>query len=93
MKLFKSAQKKARGQGMSEYLIIVALIAVAGIAVMGLFGGAAQKQVAGLAAEISGGDGGAQITDSASFATNAATEAESKNSLADYNGQAAAITK
>ena len=49
------AKKNVRGQGMSEYLIIVALIAVAGIAVMGLFGGAARNQVAGLANELSGG--------------------------------------
>ncbi len=49
------AKKNVRGQGMSEYLIIVALIAVAGIAVMGLFGGAARNQVAAMANEIGGG--------------------------------------
>ena len=91
MKLFKSNSKKVRGQGMSEYLIIVALIAVAGIAVMGLFGRAAQNQVAGMAAEIAGGDAQQQITDTTTAAGNAATEANQKNTLSDYNGQAAAI--
>lgn len=47
--------KKIRGQGMSEYLIIVALIAVAAIAVTGLFGNAARNQVAAMANEVGGG--------------------------------------
>lgn len=52
--LNKTKLSAVRGQGMSEYLIIVALIAVAGIAVMGLFGGAARNQVAAMASEIGG---------------------------------------
>lgn len=52
--LARKSNKNVRGQGMSEYLIIVALIAVAGIAVMGLFGGAARNQVAAIASEIGG---------------------------------------
>lgn len=91
MKLFKNTQKKIRGQGMSEYLIIVALVAVAGIAVMGLFGGTAQNQVAGLAAELSGGDAATQIADSVTDAGDASTQANTGNSLADYNNQQAAI--
>ena len=47
------SRKNIRGQGMSEYLIIVGLIAVAGIAVMGLFGGAVRNQLGGMAAELS----------------------------------------
>ena len=50
-----NSRKNVRGQGMSEYLIIVALVAVAGIAVMGLFGGAATNQVSGLANALGGG--------------------------------------
>lgn len=56
MKLSKISQvKNVRGQGMSEYLIIVALIAVAAIAVTGLFGNAARNQVAAMANEVGGG--------------------------------------
>ena len=87
----KMTFKKIKGQGLSEYLIIVALIAVAAIAVVGLFGGAAQNQVAGLAAEISGGNGGAQITASQADATTASTQANTQNTLNDYNDQAAQI--
>lgn len=84
-----NTRKNIRGQGMSEYLIIVALIAVAGIAVMGLFGGAARNQVAGLAAELSGQSGA--TTDAVNTvaqvrATVAAQDAANGVSLDNYAG-------
>ena len=45
------------GQGMSEYLIIVALIAVAAIGVVGFMGDKVSNQMASMAMEISGDDG------------------------------------
>lgn len=51
---FKAKQKKQLGQGMTEYIIIVALIAVAAIGAYGWFGSSVKHQVAGLANEISG---------------------------------------
>lgn len=95
MKLIKNNQKKVRGQGMSEYLIIVALIAVAGIAVMGLFGSSARNQVAGLANEISGGlDTDTQAANQASMDTadGAAAEANTNVGLGNYGGSQAIIT-
>ena len=86
-----NTRKNVRGQGMSEYLIIVALIAVAGIAVMGLFGGAARNQVAGMALEISGQEGKASITNAQGDATAAATDANVAKSLNNYTGGNAAI--
>lgn len=50
-----AAKTKQRGQGMSEYIIIVALIAVGAIGVFTAFGGTIRSQVAGMAAELSGG--------------------------------------
>ena len=44
------------GQGMSEYLIIVALIAVAAIGVVGFMGDTVSNQMASMAKEISGKD-------------------------------------
>ena len=88
-----NSRKNVRGQGMSEYLIIVALIAVAGIAVMGLFGGAARNQVAGLAAEISGGDATSSIGASADNASNAFAAAEENTNLNNYADQKSRITK
>lgn len=48
-------KKKQLGQGMTEYIIIVALIAVAAIAVYNLFGDTVRGQVGDLAAELGGG--------------------------------------
>lgn len=45
-----------RGQGMTEYIIIVALIAIAAIGVYNLYGRTARAQTAGIAAAL-GGDG------------------------------------
>lgn len=42
---------------MTEYIIIVALIAIAAIAVYTLFGDIVREQVGGMAAELAGGDG------------------------------------
>ena len=42
------------GQGMTEYLIIVALIAITGIAVYSFFGQTLRHQMAGISQELSG---------------------------------------
>lgn len=77
--------KKNKGQGMTEYLIIVALIAVAAIGVYSFFGQSVRTQVAGLATEISGQDAGAQITASQAAATTASSVANKEYNLGDYN--------
>ncbi len=42
---------KQLGQGMTEYIIIVALIAIAAIAAYGFFGDTLRSQVGGMASE------------------------------------------
>ena len=84
-----NSRKNVRGQGMSEYLIIVALVAVAGIAVMGFFGGAARNQVAGIAAEISGQSAKVSIAASKTAGTAAVETAKEGNGLGDYATEAA----
>ena len=89
-----NSRKNVRGQGMSEYLIIVALIAVAGIAVMGLFGNAARNQVAGLANELSGGtfvDTQKMLQDANERADSAQEDAEFDVTLSSYSGNNEAI--
>lgn len=46
--------KQQRGQGMTEYIIIVALIAIAAIGTFTLFGGVVRDQTATMAAELGG---------------------------------------
>lgn len=48
-------KKKQLGQGMTEYIIIVALIAVSAIAVYNIFGDTVRGQVGDMAAELGGG--------------------------------------
>lgn len=50
---------KQLGQGMTEYIIIVALIAIAAIAVYGIFGDTVRGQVGAMTTELAGGDGDA----------------------------------
>lgn len=46
--------KRIQGQGMTEYIIIVALIAIAAIGVFRYYGNTARSQVAVAAAELGG---------------------------------------
>lgn len=46
--------RRQRGQGMTEYIIIVALIGVAAIAVYQLFGQTIRSQMSGIANEVAG---------------------------------------
>lgn len=82
--------RKQKGQGMTEYIIIVALIAVAAIAVTQLFGATIRNQVAGIAQEVSGTDGKAAIAQAGTTSEKAATVAKdsTKNSLSTYGSQA-----
>lgn len=52
----KSLKKKNRGQGMTEYIIIVALIAIAAIGVITLFGDNIRKLFGRSAEALAGND-------------------------------------
>ena len=55
------AAKRVTGQGMTEYIIIVALIAIASIGVVGLFGGVVKSQFGAMAASLGGASGKAAM--------------------------------
>jgi len=66
MKLASIAQRSTsarqiRGQGMTEYIIIVALIAVAAIGTYSLFGKTVRSQSAGMAAALGGDSANAKL--------------------------------
>lgn len=82
----KSLSRQQRGQGMAEYIIIVALVAVAGIAVWSSVGSAIHHQASGVAAELAGGSGAAEQALANTSATTAAAESVEQN-LSDYHGQ------
>ena len=81
--------KRQRGQAMTEYLIIVALIAVAAIAVYQYFGNTVRSQTAAVAQELSGSDGTDAKNQAQTAAATATTEANTKRNLDNYTGNAA----
>ncbi|MCL2913856.1 Flp family type IVb pilin [Shewanella corallii] len=81
-------KRKQKGQGMTEYIIIVALIAVAAIGVYSFFGQTIRNQMAGLSAEVSGQNSQDQIDAAQAAADNGATNADQNYDLGDYNAGA-----
>jgi type IV pilus assembly protein PilA len=71
------------GQGMTEYIIIVALIAIAAIAVYGFFGDAIRGQVGAMTQELAGQD--AQMGTVTGAAGSATTEQDQRG-LSNYSG-------
>ena len=54
---------KQLGQGMTEYIIIVALIAIAAIAIYGLFGDTLREQMGIMTEELAGSTATSSVTD------------------------------
>jgi Flp pilus assembly pilin Flp len=80
-----SASARQAGQGMTEYLIVVALIAVAAIGTYTLFGQTLRQQTAGLALEVSGQNSGDAITGAQGNATAAQGAAATRKGLQNFN--------
>jgi Flp pilus assembly pilin Flp len=85
MKKFARNKKRQFGQGMTEYIIIVALIAVAAIGVYSLFGKTIRNQVAGMAGEVAGTGGASAISAAGAAAGSAAASANQNKGMASYN--------
>ena len=81
--------RSQRGQGMTEYIIIVALIAVAAIAVYQLFGQVVRSQTAAMARELAGEDGGTESRAAQDAAGRAAAQTATRT-LKSFTGNAAA---
>jgi Flp pilus assembly pilin Flp len=84
MKFFNSSKKKMLGQGMTEYIIIVALIAIAAIGVFSAFGTTVKSQVAAMAQELSGKGGSSSVTDAQTASGSAATKATKNDKLGTF---------
>ena len=88
----KLPNKKITGQGMSEYLIIVGLLAVAGIAVMGFMGSTVRTTFAGFAETLAGDTATAETNqDAAETAAQGATDNALVN-LTNYDEAASNFT-
>lgn len=78
-----------RGQGMTEYIVIVALIGVAAIGVYQLFGNTIRNQTAAMAQEISGQNGDDARAAAQDQAGLAATEGATQRNLNNYTNNVA----
>lgn len=83
----QESYRRQRGQGMTEYIIIVALVAIAAIAVYQYFGQVVRSQTAAMAKELAGEDGTAQSQAAQQAAESAAGQAELKT-LKSFTGNA-----
>lgn len=81
--------RRQRGQGMTEYIVIVALIAVAAIGVYQLFGQVVRSQTAAIVNEVGGVTGANSIAEAKAAGT-AANGQRGKKGLDAYTGAAAA---
>lgn len=77
--------RRQRGQGMTEYIIVVALIAVAAIGVYTLLGQTIRNQTAGLALEVSGQTASTAIGNAQANANTASTNANARKGLDNYD--------
>lgn len=78
-------KKNQLGQGMTEYIIIVALVAIAAIGVFRIFGDTARNQMAAITQELGGGDGQAQVTAAGIESAKSAASAVIDKDLSSYN--------
>ena len=85
IKHLKNARSRQFGQGMTEYIIIVALIAVAGIGTYRLFGQTVRNQMASLAQEVGGTTTNTARTAAQTSAGNTATEANTNKNMTNYD--------
>ena len=69
-----TAKRHITGQGMTEYIIVVALIAIGCVGAVSVFGEAVQAQFANMSNSLMGVAGNATVT----------VEAAQKKTLADY---------
>jgi hypothetical protein len=82
-----SSKFRQLGQGMSEYIIITALMAVASIGVFAAFGDVITNQTAAMALEMSGTDGSERREDAATDADRASTYSLQDEELNNYDTQ------
>lgn len=81
--LTPAARRRIRGQGMTEYIIVVALVAIAAVAAVSFFGAAVKGQFVQLGGELLGERDDTGIA-AAREAGEAAGERNGASSLSDY---------
>lgn len=76
---------RQQGQGMTEYIIVLALVAIAAIGVYSFLGKSVRNQVAGVAQEISGRSASAELSAAQDAAQQASDLANQDYQLGNYD--------
>lgn len=84
---------KQKGQGMTEYIIIVALIAIAAIGVYSLFGKTIRHQMAGMTQEMSGTKAEGELGKAKGASQKSVQTAQKKVNLGNYDKTATSATE
>jgi len=79
----RSARRRIRGQGLTEYIIVVALVAIAAVAAVSFFGAAVKGQFVKLGGELINAPDDTGLT-AAAAAKTAATAKNGASTLSDY---------
>lgn len=77
--------KRQAGQGMTEYIIIVALIAISAIGVYSWFGRTVREQTAAITNEVAGQSGTAAIGRAGTAANSAVTSGSAIKGLSNFD--------
>lgn len=83
----RTSHADQHGQGMTEYIIIVAMIAIAAIAVYQYFGQTVRYQTTAIASELAGGSGSDAKDAAQTAADSAKGVSDTKQTLDSYVGQ------
>lgn len=81
----RPAERRIKGQGLTEYIIIVALIAIASIVAVSYFGSAVQASFLSLGADLTGSGAVDRAATAEASYTAAETKAQATTTLRDYN--------
>ena len=80
----KTSRRKSLGQGMTEYIVIVALVGVAAIGTYSFLGGTIRSQTAGIAQELAGQSAKDAITKAQGHADKALKNETGDKKLGSY---------
>jgi Flp pilus assembly pilin Flp len=80
-----TGRRHIRGQGLTEYIIIVALIAIASIVAVSYFGSAVQASFLSLGTDLTGGAAVDRVTTTDPGFKAAESKAKAQTTLKDYN--------
>lgn len=83
MKLLKKVRNQS-GQGMTEYIIIVALIAIAAIAAFAYFGNTVRDQTSAMTKELAGESGAGEVKKAKKAADDSAANETKEKGLNNY---------